>query len=296
MSRVRDINPRPLGQSAQPREDDIIAPTRTTLAESRASVDSFLPKYRPIDYKPVGGVTDTLGDDYFDLIEERATKKLNERYFDSPDSLLKQQTNQMNKRGLIGSGIEANASNQLFKTFGDDLVDIQGDITTKKLETGKELAFKNKDIEIQNAANSLASDQKNRDFEGFLSELGLRSAADEAKIATDFDTRMFEQKVKLRDTESDFTSDMLDRLNTALQNEKIDPETRQIFEDIFGSHITANLGRPGTSYESLKTETVKGQPLPPPNSVSPGTTRVGPDGKTYTLRGPDRFGRYNWVG
>ena len=237
-------------------EDAIVAPQRTTLQQSLDALKSGggIPQFKPVDFNPVGSVKGTLDDDYFNTIEQQATQKLNDKFFGAPDSVQKNLTNTMNKRGLIGSGIEVGGMNQLYKTYGDELVDLQGTLAKQKAETTQDVAFKNKEIEMRNAEQALAAQQKNREFEGFLSELGLRSAADESRTATDFDTKMFEQQVDLRDTERDFTSDMLDRLNTALQNGKIDPETRQIFEDIFGSNIGNYMGTPesNTDWSNLR--------------------------------------------
>lgn len=246
-------------------KDGIFYPSRKSLADSFIDVQPFLPKYSPVNYNPVtastataktvGGITDTLGDDYFDLIEQQATKKLNERYFGSPDSLAKQQQNMFNKRGLIGSGIEAGGANQLYKNFGDELVDLQSNISRTKAETGKELAFRNKEIELENAreanAVGLANQQqinliaqenakqqaeteiKNRDFQGFLSELGLRSAAADAGAATDFDTAMFGEQVTLAGQQQEFLNSIIGQLNAALANKNIDDVTRDKIEGIF---------------------------------------------------------------
>ena len=153
----------------------IVAPSRTGVGESLKKLKSggLVPSYAPndsrVDYKKVTPLGETLGPDYFDMIEKQATGKLQEKFFGGPDSLARQQQNMMNKRGLIGSGIEAGSANQLYKTFGDEMVDLQSNLGQKRLETQKELAFKNKDIESQNALQDLAASQKNRDFEAFLS-------------------------------------------------------------------------------------------------------------------------------
>ena len=266
----------------------IVAPNRTNIGTAAATVQPFLAKYKPVNYTKVSGINDALGDDYFDLLEQQATKKLQEKFFNAPDSLARQQQMQMNKRGLIGSGLEAGASNQLYKTFGDELVDIQSNLAQKQLETQKELAFRNKDIEMSNASQVLASQQKNREFEGFLSEIGLRAAADEAKTATDFDTRMFEQQVKQKTGEQEFVSNLLDRLNTALQNEKIDKGTRQIFEDLFGSQLTSYFGKPGDTFGTLQEKEGQSggaQWLPTGEGRFAGEVKQGQDGKYYSWNG-----------
>ena len=303
----------------------IYAPQRTTIEKAlkRIMGSGALPEFKPVGYSPVtaqtaapksatartatarevGGITDTLGDDYFNMIEQQASRKMNEKFFGAPDSLARQQQAMMNKRGLIGSGIEAGGQNQLYKTFGDEMVDLQSNLAQKRLETAKELAFRNKEIEqanaaafnemgrfnvgaenemsrfnvgaenemglantkmlnetaLQNAARMTEAAQKDREFQGFLSEIGLRGAADEARISTDFDTRMFEQQIKERDSEREFKQNLTDQLLRSLGEENIDKETRQYFEDIFGSKMGDVFGRPGPGSESEKMKTEKGK-------------------------------------
>lgn len=317
-------------QPQQPRgAGAIVYPKRKTLGESYQDIQGLLPKWSPvtaerINTREVGGLNNVLGDDYFDLLEQQATKKLNERFFGAPDSLAKQQQQMFNKRGLIGSGIENQGQNQLYKTFGDELVNLQSDLAGKKIESQKDMAFRNKDIELSNArsvneaaaANArMATDTaiKNRDFEGFLSELGLRGAADEAKTSTDFDTKMFESEVKQKGSELDYLSkdkesereymnNLTDQLLRSLGEENIDPKTRQYFESLFGSQIHASFpGAPSfDDFQADKKEKAAADantPMQPPSSFgvqSNEETQVGADGRTYK-RTKDRFGRWsNW--
>lgn len=244
-------------------ENTIYAPQRTTIQNAMDLVrrSNVLPNFTPVNYTPanmreVGGVTNPLNDNYFDLIEKQAAKKMQDRYFNNPDSLSRQFQNQMNKRGLIGSGIEVGGTNQFYKTYGDELVDLQSNLAQQRYKAAQDTAFKNKEIELsnanafnqasmQNAAQKLAADQKNREFQGFLSELGLKAAADESKTATDFDTRMFEQQVALGKSDQDSRVKFLSELNTSLNNTNIDPETRNILKTIFtkdvGNYFGANI-------------------------------------------------------
>lgn len=278
-SKIGGIKSKPYFKNEDEGFDDLVAPARTTVAEAFESIKGFLPEYKPVDYKPVdytpvtarevGGITGTLDDDYFNSIEEQSKRKLNEQFFGAEDSLQKRLQNQMNRRGLIGSGIEVGGTNQLYKTFGDELVDLQSNVLQKRLESQKELAFKNKDIDLanalavneftrenarlgnetakENARQQLLAEQKNREFEGFLSELGLKAASDEARTSTDYATKMFGEQVNLAKSDREFQTQLMDQLLRALGEEKIDPETRQIFEDLFGSRIGAALGGPNDS-------------------------------------------------
>lgn len=252
---------------------DLTLPTRTTIADAYKTVQStgVLPEYRAIDYTaPTATLsTDQLGDDYFQSIEDQAVKNLNDKYFGANDSLQARLTNQMNKRGMIGSGIEAGATTDLYKTFGDDLVDLQSNVLQQKLSAKQELENRNADTQNQfalsNAENSLAAQQKNREYEGFLAELGLRSAADEAKTATDFDTGMFEQQVNLMDKESGYQNNFLEQLNSLLGNEKIDKTTRETIRDIlmrsgfgFDDDDLMNAGLMEDTRDPTKTQTYGG--------------------------------------
>ena len=281
------------GTSLNDPNAPIQAPRRTTIDEAlkRIMGSEALPEFKPVEYSPVtaqtattrevGGITDTLGDDYFNMIEQQASKKLNDKFFGAPDSLSRQQQAMMNKRGLIGSGIEAGGQNQLYKTFGDEMVDLQSNLAQNRLETAKELAFKNKEIEqlnaasfneagltnarmgtetaLLNAARTTEAGQKDRDFQGFLSEIGLRGASDEARTATEFDTKMFGEQIKERDSEREFKQNLTDQLLRGMGEENIDKETRQYFEDIFGTKMGDVFGRPGPGTKSEKMKTEKGK-------------------------------------
>lgn len=250
--RFGDLLTTPTGESRSPYsrsgsvssdEDsgfDLTIPTRTTLGDSWKDIQAsgLMPEYKEVNYTaPTATLaTDQLGDDYYSLIEQQASKNLQDKYFNNSDSLEKLLTNKMNKRGMLGSGIEAGATGDLYKSFGDELVDLQSNLSQQKLQSKQELESKNADtlnqMGMQNAAQDLAAQQKNREFEGFLSELGLRSAADDAKTATDFDTGIFESMVNLKDKSASYQNTFLEQLNGLLGNEKIDETTREAIRDI----------------------------------------------------------------
>ncbi len=242
----------------------IVAPPRTTLADGLATVNAsgILPtytpvNYNPVNYNPVSGITNELGPDYFKSLEDAAIKSMNERYF-GKGGLQENQTNTLNKRGLLGSGVEIGALRNLNKGFGSDLVDIESDIFQKRKESDQQVAFKNKEIEAlnagkayeaaaRNAEQQVAAEQANRQFQGFLSELGLNAAGQEAATATKFDTDIFGSAIEGRKNDRDFLANIQDQLNTALGNENIDKETRDYFESIFGTNMSDLFGAPSYS-------------------------------------------------
>jgi|TARA_R100000501_G_C2631480_1_gene127789 hypothetical protein len=258
----------------------IHAPRRTTLGESLADIreTGILPEVKDLTFDPIqteraeavqaGGVGNQLGDPFFKGIEEQATKNLQRRFFQDPDSLARQQQQQFNKRGLIGSGLEVAGQNQLFRDFGDELVDIQSNVAQQRAKAAQDVAFKNVDVDLANqqAANQIAqanaqaanqaaiesargqleAQAKTQEFNNFLADLGLRGAATESETASKFGADIFGEQVKLRESERKFGSDLLEQLNTALENKLIDKDTRQVFEDIFGANIGSILGIPET--------------------------------------------------
>lgn len=247
-----------------PSSIPIVAPKRTTIGQSYNDIKStgLVPQYSPVSYTPVSGI-DTSGfgkiqgfdDSYYQNLTNAASKRLQNQYFGADNSLTNQFKNTMNKRGLIGSGIEAGGLTDIYKDFGSQMADFQSELATTKAQQDLDLAksnrefdynalIANKDLERFNAEQGLNSQFKNKDLQNTLAQLGLSAAGDESRTATEFDTKMFDSAIKQKNAEQDYIAKILGELNTSLGNKLIDADTRQILENYFGTQIGNVLGRP----------------------------------------------------
>lgn len=237
-----DSNQSNMGSSAL--SSPIEAPRRTTIADAYNNIRQFLPQYTPVQ-----GIENVFNDDYYKNLENQATKRLNEQFFSNDNSVANQFKNTMAKRGLIGSGIEVGGLNDLYKNFGSELSDLQSKLATQKTQNLFETTKYNKDIEKYNI------ETRNK-----LAELGLGAAGDEAKTATDYATKMFDSAVKQRNYDQEFISNQIKTIGDALKNELIDPDTRQYFEDLFGTYLGDTFGNSYSQFQAAN-------PKPAPKKV-----------------------------
>lgn len=274
----------PLG--SKPQSNPISAPNRTTIGQSYGDIKQtgLIPEYNPVSYTPVSGIdTSSFGkiqgfdDSYYQNLTDAASKRLQDQYFGADNSLTNQFKNTMNKRGLIGSGIEVGGLTDIYKDFGSQMADFQSELATTKANQDLDLSksnrefdynalLANKDLERFNSEQGLNSQFKNRDLQNTLAQLGLSAAGDESRTATEFDTKMFDSEVKQKNAEQDYIAKILGELNTSLGNKLIDPETRQILENYFGTQVGDIFGRPYKPSEKPKTNT---------NNANNDTTRSG---------------------
>lgn len=203
-------------------QSSIVAPQMTTISDAYKTLQGtpdLLPSYSPIS---------SFGQDYYDNLYGQASKRLSDQYFNTDSSLSKQLTNQMNKRGLIGSGIEAGSTLDLYNNFGSQLADVSSELAT------------------QQAKNDLDAARYNAEMENKVKELSLAAAGDEAKRATDFNSNIFKSQVESRNSDRDYISKQISDLVSAMSNTNIDPDTRDYYESIFGTNLGDIFG---TSYE-----------------------------------------------
>lgn len=242
----------------------VMAPNRTTIAGAYGDVQKtgIIPQFNPITAAPISAIDTSqygpiqgFGDDYYKNLSDQAAKRLRDQYFTSDNSLTNQFTNTMSKRGLIGSGIETGGLNNIYKDFGSQMADVESQLLAEKAQNDLALAtsnrdfgykstLDNKDIERFNAEQGIDVAGKNADIQAQLAELGLGAAGDEARSATEFDTKIFGANVDQINAEREQRSKLIEQLNSALGNKLIDADTRQMFENLFGTDIFNQLGYP----------------------------------------------------
>lgn len=207
----------PTGQSSFQNyaQSPIQAPDRTTIGDAFKSLQPYLP-----EYKPLSG----LGDEYYQNLFDSSQKRLRKQYFDDPNSILAQRANSLKRRGIYGGGLGESAVNDVYKSFGDEMADMQSQLNTQRAQS---------DLDISKFNESNRQE---------LAKLGLSAAGDEARTATDFATKRFGSEVQQKTSEQDYITKILNTLTQAMGNELTDKDTRQYFEDIFGSQIGVPFG------------------------------------------------------
>lgn len=229
-------------------------PQRTSVTDAYAQLEKIIPKPQPIAkldanaFRPIQG----LGNNYYTNLVDSASKRLNKQYFGDADSLQARLKNQMNQRGLIGSGIEAGETADLFSDFGSQLADIQSNVLTEKARNDLEVEKSNRDMAMKLATGNVDIDKSNRDsLSQFLNTL-LAGAGDEARSQSGYAAQIYDYATRDKESSRETLQKQLDSLNQIIQNPDIDPETKQVFEDMLFNTIgqdpnsfggTANLAR-----------------------------------------------------
>ena len=191
----------------------IQAPTRVSLEDTYRSLlaSGLIPEYQDI-----ASLENPFDDSYYNNIADAATKRLNDSYFNNSDSLSARMKNQMNKRGLIGSGIEVGATNDLYKNFGDEMASLSSELSKQRADNDYNIATKNKEIEQRNIENRNA-----------LVQLGLATASDDARDQTDFATKMFGSQIDLEKSKYDQLANVIDSIQSLVGNRDVDSNDRR---------------------------------------------------------------------
>ena len=223
-------------------------PEQTTLANALPEIQNLLPNQgvlNKIETSPISNIDTSqfgdigqlggnqfgpvqgLGQDFFDSLIQNANKNLSRQFFEGPNSAAGRQELQATRRGILGTGIEQGGVNELNRSFGDALANVQGEVgrlqaekqleqdlanrqfafdlgrTNKEIEQGNrsfglDLTGQNKAIEQFNAQQELDTAFKNLGAEFDLSQLGLQAAGDQAQLGTQFDLERFDQQLEER--------------------------------------------------------------------------------------------------
>jgi len=218
----------------------------TIELKPRRTYSEFLPGFQDAINKNMPGITaPTLGaaptinvptldkvqtipgfdQSYWDSIYNQSKKKLSDEYFGDTNSLQTKMIENMNARGLLGSGVEQKGNQNLYKTFGSQLADMESNLTRTQAEQRLAEAQKVRDLQqardIQSGEWGMQGALKSgdwkqaRDIQGGQwqmdaaktlgdwgmqgTELGLRSALTEAADQGKFDVGGFEQRIKFED-------------------------------------------------------------------------------------------------
>ena len=246
-----------------PATNPIVAPQAPSIIQGTQDIKDagLIPEFKAFNFDPITAqtvdpITNQLGPDFFRSLENEAVKRLESKTFGDTNSAQNRLTNLLNRRGQIGSGIETGANLDLQQQFGDDLVSIQDRVLQAQAKAAQDVAFKNAGIDQfnigeanrvaeVNARESLAAEQKNRAFEGLLSELGLKGGADQATTTSDFEKDIFDSIVGLESdkfkSENQVRSDALGITGDQLGNELLSTDFRDFLQDLLGSNLKSAL-------------------------------------------------------
>lgn len=223
-----------LGSSdnSTPQVDSIVAPEMVTMKDAYEKIKDLLPIHEAISDLNTSGINklEGFGNDYYDNLSAQAQKRLNEQYFGKTDSLANRLKQQMNQRGLIGSGIESRATTDLFSDFGGQLADYESQLSTMKAQNDLDISKQNRQFDIDTLLANKDIEKENLANKYKLSELGLGAAGDEAERATKFLSDIFESQVKLNEAEGTAINDQIEIINSILSNTNIDPYSRDQME------------------------------------------------------------------
>ena len=298
-------SPGPGSETAPNVGGPINAPKRRSILDSWMELrkSGILPQFNPIDkdlYPDIKPQTISgLDDSYYTNLADQAKKRLTEQYFSNDNSLSAQLKNQMNKRGLIGSGIEAGATSSLYKDFGSQLSDFESQLAYTK-------SMNDKDIEKFNVQNLIDSSYKNRDFglnldkyntdTGYkVTELGLGAAGDETTSANNFNSSMFGTEVNQRNNDQKQIGDQISQLTQIYNNKDADPEMRKWAGDIIASYHGGTFGVPYNSPKNTVKPASVGSYVAPSESGAPPGYDYEPGTEIRNASGTWSFNGLMWL-
>lgn len=249
-------------------------PQRTTLGQAAADVKrtGLIPSYQPVAAGSVsqintnalpqlGGINQNqfqsitpqalsgyntgqfgnvqgFDDNYYNNLSQQASKRLQERYFTGPNSLKDNLTATMNKRGLIGSGIDAGATSDLYRSFGDEMADFESQLASERAQNDLSLAKENRQFGFDVA-------KANTD----VGKFNIQNLIDAAKSNRDFSLDVAKTN---QDTDKFNVQNLLESI---LENKKIDignvdRNTEAAFKNEDARRALAELGLSAASDES----------------------------------------------
>lgn len=149
------VFPRFQNQTAQPASatkafaSTIAAPTRVTAGQVSQAAPVSVNQLAggTVNAQTAGAQSLTapsqitaLNDDYYTNLENQATKRLNEQYFSDPSSISNKASNAMKQRGLFGSGLDVQGQQEIFKSFGGQLADLQGTLANQRAQQTQDVS------------------------------------------------------------------------------------------------------------------------------------------------------------
>jgi hypothetical protein len=252
---VSGVMPDLAGQSlAAPsiNQNSIIAPSQTNLGDAFNQVKStgLLPTFKPVEGLNASAFGDLKGfdDAYYQNLNDQASKRLQQQYFTGSNNLSDQLKNQMNKRGLIGSGIEAGNTQSLYQDFGSKMADMSASLSTQRAQNDIEMSKFNRGNALDIAKGNIDVNFRNQDNQNMLAELGLKSAGDQARTTNEFNRYLFQSEVDQKKNDQANKNEFFNQLNSAFSNKDRDPVVRDYLDSQIRSFIGADTGNTYSDY------------------------------------------------
>lgn len=129
---------------------------------------------------------------YWDNLYNQSKNRFQSQYFGPNDSLQTKMIEDMNTRGLLGTGAEVSAQGTLNKSYGEQLADLESNLSKTQADQKMQESRDLRQLQQERDLKSGDWDMQNR-------ELALRSALTDAAEQNKFGIGQFEQQVKLED-------------------------------------------------------------------------------------------------
>jgi len=165
-----------------------------------------------------------MGDDYYNMLADQSAKRLRQKYFDDPNSMLAQRQNELKRRGIYDSGIGASQEGEIYKSFGEEMADLQSELSTKRMEADLDTRKFNTQAE-QNLLNML-----------------LSAAGDETRAGSEYAWRTYQAQQDREKGRADSDAKLIDSLINTLSMETVDTTTRDEWEGIVGRFMQGKFG------------------------------------------------------
>lgn len=192
-------------------------PPRQSIVQTARSLQTsgLVPKFKGIQ---------GMGDDYYNMLADQSAKRLRQKYFDDPNSMLAQRQNELKRRGIYDSGIGASQEGEIYKSFGEEMADLQSELSTKRMEADLDTRKFNTQAE-QNLLNML-----------------LSAAGDETRAGSEYAWRTYQAQQDREKGRADSDAKLIDSLINTLSMETVDTTTRDEWEGIVGRFMQGKFG------------------------------------------------------
>lgn len=166
-----------------------------------------------------------LNQDFFDSLQNQATQRLQRQYFD-PGGVQEQVLENVNTRGLVGSGVEQGIlRDQVYNPYGQAVSDVTSDIASQQIQSQFETDKFNRQIGLQGA-------ELQANIESQFNEIGANLAlAEQGRLSKEAEADLDRQIAQLE-------------LSINAQNQF---SSQQLAENVFMADLIQKLGDPSMS-------------------------------------------------